>query len=254
MNDNILKQINKIITEPPKACIILGSGLNNFSNSLTNIKILPYNNINGFFQTSVKGHKGEFIYGFFNNTPILCASGRFHYYEKYSFEDIGILIKIFKYYNPAYFIITNSAGCLRLDWDIGSFMLVNEFIDFSFIKSKKFKKYKVRDVSPKQINIHTGTYTYTIGPTYETQSEIQEIISLGGDAVGMSTFPEYLMCKKLNINPIIISCLTNYGAGLVNQTVSHKEVLLNAKKVKNDFISLLFNIIENIELQKILKK
>ena len=70
----------------------------------------------------------------------------------------------------------------------------------------------------------------------------------------MSTFPEYLMCKKLNINPIIISCLTNYGAGLVNQTVSHKEVLLNAKKVKNDFISLLFNIIENIELQKILKK
>ena len=68
------------------------------------------------------------------------------------------------------------------------------------------------------------------------------------------TFPEYLMCKKLNINPIIISCLTNYGAGLINKAVSHKDVLLNAKKVKNNFISLLLNIIENIELQKILKK
>jgi len=254
MNKNILKQIDKIIIEPPKVCIILGSGLNNFNKSLKNIKILRYNQINGFFQTSVKGHKGEFIYGFLNDIPILCASGRFHYYEKYSFEDIGILIKIFKYYKPTYYIITNSSGCLRLDWDIGSFMLIKEFIDFSFIESNKFKKYRVKNNLPNQLNIYEGTYAYTIGPTYETQSEIQEIIKLGGHAVGMSTFPEYLMCKKLNIKPIIISCLTNYGAGLINKKISHKDVLFNADKVKNEFISLLIKIIENIEPQKILKK
>ena len=254
MNKSILNQISKIVSKPPQACIILGSGLNDFCDSLKNKKVLSYSDIKGFPQTSVKGHKGEFIYGLFKNSPILCASGRFHYYEKFSFEEIGILIKIFKHFKPKCYIITNSSGCLRLDWKIGSFMLVEEFIDFSFIQSNKSIKYKLQNILSKKINIHKGTYTYTIGPTYETKSEIQEIINCGGDAVGMSTFPEYLMCRKLNINPIIISCLTNYGAGLINKKVSHKDVLFNAEKVKDNFISLLIKIIENIEPQKIQKK
>ena len=95
----------------------------------------------------------------------------------------------------------------------------------------------------KNLNIHTGTYTYTIGPTYETKAEISEIINLGGDAVGMSTFPEYLMCKKLGISPIIISCLTNYGAGLVKKEVLHEDVLKNADNVKLKFSSLIKKII-----------
>ena len=94
--------------------------------------------------------------------------------------------------------------------------------------------------------IYKGCYTYTIGPTYETEAEIKEIIELGGDAVGMSTFPEYLMCKKLRIEPIIISCLTNYGAGLVKNKIKHEDVLLNANKSKKNFNSLIVNIIQNI--------
>ena len=88
----------------------------------------------------------------------------------------------------------------------------------------------------------------------ETRAEIKEIINVKGDAVGMSTFPEYIMCKKLNINPIIISCLTNYGAGLQKKEINHKDVLLNANKVKNKFRNLIITIIENIELQKKQKK
>ena len=96
------------------------------------------------------------------------------------------------------------------------------------------------------IKIRKGNYTYTIGPTYETKTEIQEIIKEGGDAVGMSTFPEYLMCKKLNINPIIISCLTNYGAGLVDKKVKHVDVLTNANRYRKKFNDLLVKIIQNI--------
>ena len=84
-------------------------------------------------------------------------------------------------------------------------------------------------------NINIGNYAYTIGPTYETEAEIKEIINCKGDVVGMSTFPEYLMCVKLNIQPIIISCLTNYGAGLINKKIKHKDVLINASKVKDNF-------------------
>ena len=244
------KELNKIITTPPKICIILGSGLDGLIDSIQNKKILPYNNIKGFMKTSVSGHIGQFIYGYLDGIPILCALGRFHYYEGYTFDEVGILIKIFNSYNPKTIIITNSSGCLRLDWEIGSFMLVNKIIDFSFIDTNIPKIYKIKHNLKLNTNIHLGTYTYTIGPTYETEAEINEIIRLGGDAVGMSTFPEYIMCKKLGINPVIISCLTNYGAGLIKQKVFHKDVLKNAKKVKLEFIYLIKTIIQSIVPQK----
>ena len=88
-------------------------------------------------------------------------------------------------------------------------MIVEKFLDFSFI-NENIQSILNLIMYVKNYNIYKGYYTYTIGPTYETKSEIDEIISLGGDAVGMSTFPEYLMCKKLNIEPIIIA-VTNYG-------------------------------------------
>ena len=244
MNENkIINQINNFIEEYPRVCIVLGSGLDNFTKQLKNNKILKYDDISGFLKTKVKGHSGQFVYGYINNVPILCAQGRFHYYEGHTFEDIGIIIKLFNYYNPEKIIITNSSGCLRLDWGIGDFMLVEKFIDFSFINSNQPQEYIMDKSLDKNLNIHTGTYTYTIGPTYETKAEISEIINLGGDAVGMSTFPEYLMCKKLGISPIIISCLTNYGAGLVKKEVLHEDVLKNADNVKLKFSSLIKKII-----------
>ena len=244
MNKNkIINQINNFIEEYPRVCIVLGSGLDNFTKQLKNNKILKYDDISGFLKTKVKGHSGQFVYGYINNVPILCAQGRFHYYEGHTFEDIGIIIKLFNYYNPEKIIITNSSGCLRLDWGIGDFMLVEKFIDFSFINSNQPQEYIMDKSLDKNLNIHTGTYTYTIGPTYETKAEISEIINLGGDAVGMSTFPEYLMCKKLGISPIIISCLTNYGAGLVKKEVLHEDVLKNADNVKLKFSSLIKKII-----------
>jgi len=246
MNKKIIKKINTIVTHPPKACIVLGSGLDGLVDSIQNKKIISYEHIDGFIKTSVLGHVGQFIYGYIRGVPILCAQGRFHYYEGHSFEDVGIIIKIFDYYKPDNIIITNSSGCLRLDWEIGKFMLVEKFIDFSFMNSNKPEIYELNKNLNLKINTYRGTYTYTIGPTYETEAEIQEIIKLKGDAVGMSTFPEYLMCRKLGISPIIISCLTNYGAGLIKKKVLHEDVLKNAENVKIEFSLLIKKIIQNI--------
>ena len=243
--NNIINQIDDLIDAKPEACIILGSGLDDFVNKLHNVKTLDYENISGFLKTKVMGHTGQFVYGYINKTPILCAKGRFHYYEGHTFEDVGIIIRIFNHYKPNKIIITNSSGCLRLDWEIGDFMLVTKFIDFSFIKDNIPKYYELKATINNNFNMHKGSYTYTIGPTYETKAEINEIIKIGGDAVGMSTFPEYLMCKKLNINPIIISCLTNYGAGLVKKKIKHEDVLLNANRFRDDFNNLIIKIIQN---------
>ena len=211
--NKIINQINNFIEEYPRVCIVLGSGLDNFTKQLKNNKILKYDDISGFLKTKVKGHSGQFVYGYINNVPILCAQGRFHYYEGHTFEDIGIIIKLFNYYNPEKIIITNSSGCLRLDWGIGDFMLVEKFIDFSFINSNQPQEYIMDKSLDKNLNIHTGTYTYTIGPTYETKAEINEIINLGGDAVGMSTIMEVIAAKQAGFEIAGLSAITNKADG-----------------------------------------
>ena len=226
--------------------IIIGSGLGKLADTLNDKCIISYNDIPHYPKSTIEGHDGELVVGTFQNQQIIAGKGRFHYYEGYSFEDVGIIIKIFNHYKPNNIIITNSSGCLRLDWGIGSFMLVEKFIDFSFMNSNKPQIHKVKN--DLNLNIYRGTYAYTIGPTYETEAEIKEIIDLGGDAVGMSTFPEYLMCEKLNLSPIIVSCLTNYGAGLKEKKVLHSHVLKNAKKTNEKFNLLIKKIIKNIEI------
>jgi len=260
----ITEHLSSIIKINPKICILLGSGLNYFAENIRKKITIPYSDIPTFYQTSVKGHIGEFIYGEINNTPILCAKGRFHYYEGYTFNEVGSIIEIFNSYNPKLCIITNSSGCLDKKWPIGSFMLSNQIIDFSFMNSTEpikhnFKKSQYFDLAKEiaknnNINLFTGAYTYTTGPSYETPAEISEIISLGGKAVGMSTFPEYLKCIELKLSFVIISCLTNYGAGLINEKIKHKDVLTNANKMKKIFSKYIIEIIRNIELQKKLKK
>lgn len=255
-----ISYLKKFVKRKPIVCIILGSGLDNFTNNISDKITIPYNEIPTFYQTSVKGHEGEFIYGAIDGIPVLCAKGRFHYYEGYSFKQVGSLIEIFNHFNPKLSIITNSSGCLNINWDIGSLMISNEIIDFSFINSTKVQRHPFKKNSyfnlaksiakRNNINLNEGAYTYTIGPSYETYPEIKEIIELGGKAVGMSTFPEYLMCKKLNLNFIIISCLTNYGAGIQKNKVTHEEVLENANKSKEIFSSYLSKFIESIERPK----
>ena len=81
----------------PEKCIVLGSGLDNFINELENTKTLDYDQILGFPKTNVDGHAGQFVFGYLNNIPVLCAKGRFHHYEGHSFEDVGIIIKVFNF-------------------------------------------------------------------------------------------------------------------------------------------------------------
>jgi len=254
--NKILDYFKKYKNLDPQVCIILGSGLNAFTSKITNQTIIKYSDIPNFFKTSVQGHSGKFIFGKINDTSVLCAAGRFHYYEGYSFNEVSSIIDIFNIFNPKLCIITNSSGCLNLNWKIGDFMIANSFLDFSFRNSTLEKLYKVKskyiDVSLNLAKSHgimlrEGTYTYTMGPTYETPAEVNEIIKQGGNAVGMSTFPEFLKCKKLKIDSIFLSCMTNYGAGLIKKnSVNHKDVLMNAKLSIDNFCQLLNIIIQNI--------
>lgn len=245
----------------PKIGIVLGSGLDAFCNKLESRTHIPYNKIPNFRKVSVKGHRGEFVLGKLHQHNIICANGRFHYYEGYKYNDVAIIIDVFKSLGCELVIMTNASGCVVKEWKVGDLMLINGHLDYSFIESNNNKAIvrdgwydnsllnQVKDISEKiDVNLREGIYTWTTGPSYETASEINEIKSLGGHAVGMSGLPEIERIHTLNMKMIGLCCLTNYASGISGKELTHSEVVEKAQNSHGSFIKLINAIIENITL------
>ncbi len=260
MIGDITEHILNILPEAPEAAIILGSGLANFSTHLTGEITIPYADIPGYPQPSVSGHVGEFVFGYVGRTSVFCARGRFHYYEGHALETVTLPIKIFSAIGCKTVIITNAAGCLRRQWNLGDLMVITAHLDFTFRNSSKdplvlagngYHDIKLTDIAlmvaeKNKLPLRRGVYCWTLGPTYETPAEINKIARLGGDAVGMSTVPEIQAASQLGLKILGISCLTNYAAGISPEPLSHTEVLETTDRVKQSFANLLIGILDSI--------
>ena len=120
------------LPEPPHSAVILGSGLGYFTEKLQDTIHIPYANIPSYPCTSTKGHDGEWIFGYIDKKPIICASGRFHYYEGFSMEDVTLPVSIANLLSCQQLIITNAAGCLKKEWKLGELMLITGYLDYTF--------------------------------------------------------------------------------------------------------------------------
>ena len=244
---NLIKYMQGKLPETPKFAIVLGSGLSSLTDDLIETQIIPFSVIPDYPQITVSGHKGEFIFGYLNGIPILCARGRFHFYEGLSLSEVTTPIRLFSALHIPNLIITNSAGCVNLNWNMGDIMLIVGHLDFTFrdgnpkidTDKKIYKEYNhqiARDVAAElQLKLREGIYTWTLGPTYETPAEILMIRELGGDAVGMSTLPEIIEAGKKNLNMWGFTCFTNMAAGMGKGSLTHNEVLSNAETFKETF-------------------
>ena len=240
---------------------ILGSGLGGFSNVLTNKRILKYSEIPNYPQTSVEGHKGELLIGELDQKDIFVANGRLHLYEGHSSQDIVFPVKVFKECGIKNLIITNSAGSLKEESPPGTIMIIDGHINCTFqdslddpkiIKDRRFHSLELLTIAKEvafdnDIPIASGNYCWTLGPTYETSSEIQYFSSLKGSSVGMSTLPEIEEGGKLGLKLLTLSLLTNYAAGISEKSLTHKEVLENAKKSTSKMITLLSGIVKKVK-------
>jgi len=229
--------------------IILGSGLGGFTEKLDNPTVVPYHAIPNYPLPTVEGHSGEFVIGNYKAVPVIAAKGRFHYYEGHDIETVTLPIQLFYKLGVKNIIITNAAGSARKTLPPGSLMAINGYMDCTFrigiiepeiIKDIPETLLSCLESASKKTNvaISTGVYCWTQGPGYETPAEIEYIKQLGGDAVGMSTVPELQKAKELGIDAIGISTITNYAAGILDQPLTHDEVIDTANKTKNDFAKL----------------
>ena len=257
----LIKNLKRELKFNGNTGIILGSGLGHLADELEDKISVSYNNIKSFPISTVSGHNSEFVSGFYNDTQLLLARGRFHFYEGFDLDMITLPVKVFNDLGVKNIIITNSSGSLNIKNLPGSLMIINGHYDCTFRSShsmpllKEGEKYynsemitKAKMVAKKDnIKLLKGKYCWTMGPAYETPAEVKFLSKLGGDAVGMSTVPEVEYAKKNNMNILVISALTNFAAGLNNDILTHEDVLINAEKVGGDFKRILLKTINNID-------
>ena len=255
MNLNFISScIISKLPEQPQSAVILGSGLGKFIDSLDKPIVFPYSEIPNYPRSTVSGHKGEWVFGYIHNKPVICVSGRFHYYEGFNLDEITLPILVIQSLGCKNVIITNASGCLKKEWQVGDLMLISGYLDYTFrngtdtppivlLKTDQINK-KIKSIATElNISLREGIYTWALGPSYETPAEIQEIISLNGNAVGMSTVPEIRKAIELGMNVVGISCLTNYGAGMEGSVLSHEDVLENSNLANKEFSRLLIEIV-----------
>ncbi|NLK67603.1 MAG: purine-nucleoside phosphorylase [Clostridiaceae bacterium] len=267
---NKLKQTADFLREKTKRtpfiALVLGSGLGNIANNMSNTLEISYEEIPNFPRTTVKGHDGKLIFGELGGKDILAMKGRFHFYEGWDMADVVFPIRVFKLLGINNLFLTNAAGGINTQFRPGDLMLIKDHIGFN--ADNPLRGENIDELGPRfpdmshvydrdlveiaadcairlGLDIRRGIYSYTKGPSFETPSEIRALRALGADAVGMSTVPEAIIARHMDMTVLGISCITNMAAGVLDTALNHEEVIETGKKAEKRFTALVTEIIKS---------
>lgn len=243
----------------PDVALILGSGLGALADEIDMVATVDYHDIEGFPVSTVVGHKGRFVFGYFGNTKVVIMQGRVHYYEGYSREDVLLPTRLMVLMGAKALFLTNAAGGVNRNFNAGDFMLITDHImslfpnpliganmdelgprfpDMSNVYDAQLCDIIRNTASRLNIDLKEGVYTQLTGPTFETPAEVRMLTALGTDAVGMSTACEAVAARHAGIRVCGISCITNQAAGISPVPLSHEEVFETGNRVAPLFRAL----------------
>ena len=235
----------------PKIAIILGSGLGGLAKQVQNPATLAYQDLPGFPVLTVAGHAGQLITGLLNGVPVIVLNGRKHFYETGDAYPLKTMIRAMKAVGVETLFLSNAAGSLRPHIKVSELMLITDHINFLGLNplvgpnddafGPRFFAMadawdpahgaKLKTVAQQAgVTLHQGVYVAFRGPSFETPAEIRMVQGWGGDAVGMSSVPDCLIARHCGLKVAGISCITNMGAGLSNEHLTHAHTLENAGK------------------------
>jgi len=244
----------------PEIGIVLGSGLGSLADDIEDAVHIPYSEIPHFGQSHAVGHANELVIGKLQGKTIAAMKGRFHYYEGLPLSEITFPIRVLKALGVKKLILTNACGAVNTSFKPGELMIITDHInltasnpligpnndelgtrfpDVSEVYSKELRNIVLETAKEQGLNVQQGVYAWWTGPTYETPAEIRMIRILGADAVGMSTVPEAIIAVHDQTKVVGISCLTNMACGILDQPLSHDEVIETAALVRENFIKLI---------------
>ena len=255
--------IRERIHETPDTAIILGTGLGKIVDHLRVEAELDYASIPHFPVSTVEGHEGKLISGLLGEKRVLVMKGRFHFYEGYDMEEVILPIRVLKFLGIKTLIVSNAAGGMNPDFEIGDIMVITDHIclmpnpligkhepEFGARFPDMSQTYdpdllqKARRLSQNlQIPIREGCYVGVSGPTLETPKEYQYMRIIGGDAVGMSTVPEVIAAHQMGISIFAVSVITDLGVPGKIQKLTHHDVIEAAEKTAPKLTELIIHLI-----------
>lgn len=271
MNQEAMKEASSYIQSKlsinPSIGLILGSGLGVLGEEIENPTIIPYKEIPHFPESTVTGHKGQLVAGTLEGKQVIAMQGRFHYYEGYSMKQVTFPVRVMKQLGIESVIVTNAAGGINKSFKPGDLMLITDHInnmgdnpligdndeafgarfpDMSQVYDRDYIQLAQFCAKELGLSIQKGVYVGNTGPAYETPVEIKMLRTLGGDAVGMSTVPEVTVATHAGMRVLGISCISNMAAGILDQPLTHSEVIETTEKVKETFLQFVKKVIHKL--------
>ncbi len=255
----------------PRIGLVLGSGLGGFADSLTDAARIPFHEIPAFPRSTAIGHAGQMVIGNAGTVPVAVMQGRVHLYEGYSPQQVAFPMRVFARMGIRSVILTNAAGGINLNYQQGALVLIRDHInlqgsnplvgpnddrfgvrfpDMTHAYAKDYRAVAKEEAAKLGMNLHEGVYAALLGPSYETPAEINYLRIIGADLVGMSTAFEVIAARHLGIKVLAISCVTNMAAGILDQPLSHQEVMETGERVRSSFEALLRAVLPRMAQDK----
>jgi len=248
----------------PRIGLVLGSGLGGFADSVSDATRIPFADIPAFPRSTATGHAGQMVIGKSGALPVAVMQGRVHLYEGYSAEQVAFPMRVFGRMGIHAVILTNAAGGINLNYQQGALVLIRDHInlqganplagpnddrfgmrfpDMTRAYNKQYRAIAQEEAAKLGMTLHEGVYAALLGPSYETPAEINYLRIIGADLVGMSTAFEVIAAGHMGISVLAISCVTNMAAGILDQPLSHREVIETGERVKTSFEALLRRVL-----------
>jgi purine-nucleoside phosphorylase len=248
--------------------IILGSGLGNLANVIKTEIAIPYSEIPHFPVSTVQGHTGKLILGELSGKKVWVMSGRFHFYEGYSAQQVAYPVRVMHMLGVKTLLLSNAAGGVNTNFKVGDLMVINDHISMFTVNpllgkneealgtrfpdmSEPYSKTIINQVKfiagKNNIPLQEGVYVGVTGPTFETRAEYKMIHILGGDAVGMSTVQETIAAVHCGMKVFAISVITDLGIREEDNVITHEEVLQAANEAEPKLTLLFSELVKEVE-------
>jgi purine-nucleoside phosphorylase len=233
----------------PSVGIVLGSGLGGLADDLAGPVAIPFAELPGWPAASAPGHAGRLLLGRLSGVPVVLLQGRLHLYEGHPAGLVVEPVLLMGRLGADLIVLTNAAGGLHVDWPPGTLMVMADhlnltgrnpllgpndealgprFPDMVDAWDPHLRQLLHQAGDLEGIPLEEGVYAGLLGPNYETPAEVRMLQGLGADAVGMSTVLEAIAARWAGLRVCGISLVTNPGAGLTGEPLSHDEVLAAA--------------------------
>lgn len=263
-----IKQTASFIRErvdfEPEIGIILGTGLGGLTSSIEVHSEIDYSNIPNFPVSTVEGHRGRLIFGMLGGRRVVAMQGRFHYYEGYTPQQVVFPVRVLKLLGIKYLFVSNASGGINSSFRTGDLMVITDHInlipnpllgpninelgprfpDMHGCYDKELINRATAIAEKEGLKLQYGVYVGGPGPTFETQAEYRYFKAIGGDAAGMSTTPEVIAARHMDIPVFAVSIITN--CGLSDEKGDHEDVQRQGALAEKKMTRLFVKMIEQL--------